>query len=121
MKKLPKRLDIYRVENKNGQGPYTSLGTSSWGDTDHVDIFHPSPREEGLTMEHGHHKCCFFSKKQMHNWFSDQELVRLADHDYCIVEIEVETKYLQIGSQQAIFIPDEGINDYLDYRETLEV
>ena len=108
------RQKVFRVQDGDGQGPYTGLGTRLWGDSNHVtDTIHPSPREEGLFMT-SDHVCCFESLEDLHVWFSDNELKTLKTYNFGIVELEVEDELLETGLRQSICVLDAAIPNYLE-------
>jgi hypothetical protein len=115
---MTNRTTIFRIENESEQGPYTSVGSKSWADNnDHVSMKnHPMPAEEGLEFEASMHRCCFTSMDMLDEWFTQSEQSRLSLLGFEIVELDVDTRYLQVGTHQAIFITDDDIPDFKEER-----
>jgi len=102
---------IYRVENAAGQEPYKSFtvgwcgyGTSEdnlWISTTHNDPHHPPPSEDGLGFIKGGDRCGFRDIQQLEAWFTDDELVKMFDNGFRIVELNVE--HVAYGGRQVTF------------------
>jgi hypothetical protein len=112
------RTTIFRIEDELQQGPYTSIGSRDWSDTpEHVGMSnHPCPAEEGLEFQASMHRCGFISMEQLNNWFSTSEQSRLSLLGFQIVERDVDTRYLQVGTYQAIFVAEKDVPDFTDRR-----
>jgi hypothetical protein len=103
------RQFVYRVQNRNGKGPYTSDflndGNSEWVKT------HPSPvTDEGIKRFPKYTEYCGFdSLDDLLNWFKIDTLIKLTRHGYqiCMVEANVTAK----GQFQVLFerIPGEPL------------
>jgi hypothetical protein len=108
------RTTIFRIEDELNQGPYSSVGSWSWADQDdHTSMTnHPCPAEEGLDFQGPMHRCGFISMDQLNEWFTTSEQARLGRLGFEIVTRDVDTRYLQVGQCQAIFVNDEDIPDF---------
>ena len=103
---------IWRVENDNGQGCYTSQ------DDNGVHYFYGSPLEEHA-KENGHppplfdrgiernplpkEYCGFKSKSQAHRWFNKAELLWLNEQGFELKKLKVK-RISAIGNHQVLFI-----------------
>jgi hypothetical protein len=86
---------IWRVENYQGRGPYTSEDNSDYcsGPLAIHSSFngHPAPvNDVGIKRGIEHYEICgFATKKQALEWFSKEELKWLEEKGYYLCEIEV--------------------------------
>jgi hypothetical protein len=108
------RTTVFRIEDEHGEGPYTTVGSWSWADTDeHTGmVCHPCPSEDALDFKAPFHRCGFISRDQLDVWFSVSEQSRLLLQGFDIVELDVDARYLQVGVCQAIFVTDADIPDF---------
>ena len=114
---------IWRVENDNGQGCYTSQ------DDNGVHYFYGSPLEEH-TKENGHppplfdrgiernplpkEYCGFKTEEQARKWFSKEELQWLESFGFYLQEIEVDV-ITAIGKYQVLAIKNLQNVDELNF------
>lgn len=105
---------VYRIENKEGEGPYYRTDSSRWCFDPHTaETGRPGPYDdEGLseywtdmrlkiskTYQFG-----FASLHQLCAWFTDAELKRLRSLGFEVVKYEMDQiEALVIGSKQAMF------------------
>ena len=104
---MPRRSNksfVYRVENYQGEGPYTSLGHRYWSDRSHDDDNHPSPQGESLNIYKEGYICGFISLRQLNDWFNQQELKKLKELGYTIHKVTPKKGSTLVGKKQAIFI-----------------
>lgn len=101
-------MKVYRVQNKEGRGPYSIRG---WEDSNHNDEQHPTPLHDFPLWPYRHRqdieappniKFGFSSLEQLRKWFSDRELTKLKKYGFDIVEIEAEVLYQ--SDKQVAFI-----------------
>lgn len=100
---------IWRVENKQGKGPYQKLFNPIAGwllnrhDEDMDD--HPTPHfDEGIKRGLNNGEICgFISLEQAKEWFSNYELDKLKGAGFELKEIEV-SKITAIGKKQILVI-----------------
>ena len=101
---------VYRVENKEGHGPYRATGVCSydWGDEPHNGSnMHPTPTEDEIPeaiVVKGDCICGFESIEQLEQWFSPTELRILNDLGFIPVKIESHT--VHYGYHQIMFTRD---------------
>jgi len=112
-------MKILRVQDASGKGPYwCSRNAKSQAVCDMQDKHgrspntHPSTQQDpGIDryQEHDEH-CGFLNRKQLYNWFTDDELSILAESGFHTVE--VEGKITGIGKYQVLF----KLNTHQDHR-----
>jgi len=98
---------VYRVENKNGVGPYTGirgirhvLGRKHGRGGVHL---RPLPQDDGITMEHHTALVCgFCTMTQLRYWFTPRDLRILADLGYTIRTYHTED--VLVGGKQIMFL-----------------
>jgi hypothetical protein len=100
---------VWRVENDDGFGPYSNRAT--WSETrpilcshqgDYVN--HPTPytdSEIGRIPE-PQESCGFISEEQMRQWFTEDELKKLAELGFQVKQ--VQGTITAIGKKQVLFI-----------------
>lgn len=103
-------MKIYRLENKDGRGPYVT------GDMGIVSIRcggtrKPEPSEEKEFDGHHVHslKFGFASVEQFDNWFSHRQQIHLVNFmKYHLVVYEVPETSVIVSASQAGFYPDKA-------------
>ena len=101
---------VWRVQDKNGRGPYKPGLSSQWADGDSGRICAPWWIELGLGMgdahsalDNGMHSgCAFRSVEQARQWFSRGELRRLARLGYELVPIDADAIAYETPTQLVI-------------------
>lgn len=92
---------LYRIEHKNGLGPYNSS-------KQHRITFcartcnHPTPTEDNLDMFNSKYRCGFSSLKQLLYWFHKADRHQLKSAGFKLYRLKVEEGYK--GNYQAIYI-----------------
>jgi hypothetical protein len=95
---------VYRVENKNGVGPYDGTSDGSlWQTRDHVEPSHPGPKDDGIDFERGEDYCGFASFEQLRDWFESEELVMLRKLGFRVRRISVPRSRVKFGKKQVVF------------------
>lgn len=95
---------VYRIQNKDGKGPYVYTVNRSWETKNHNNnSLTPSPKEDGIFDFTFKYKFGFTTLIQLHNWFSDKELDNLSNSGFTVHEIKAE-KIIE-GNKQIAFIP----------------
>jgi hypothetical protein len=107
---------IYRIENKDGEGPYwcrfdfpykhpiLTMGEDHCADP----VNHPSASKEMMKLGYAedeftkHHVCGFGSIDQMVQWF-DSWLNQLEEWGFYLVEITINANDIMIGNTQVAF------------------
>lgn len=101
---------VFRVENDEREGPYRSFALfgGNYGRdvdnpwlTNHDGDDHPSPWMDGLKARGSNARCGFANLSQLEAWFSDTELVRLAQEGFRVMEIEADI--VDHGQKQVFF------------------
>ncbi len=80
---------FYRVENKNGIGPYRANSDTSWAEQIHTNEEHPTPQGDRYVkgkkeLDMTDRVCGFKSLNQLKKWFTDGELSNLSKQGFCI-------------------------------------
>lgn len=101
-------MEVWRVENQDGEGPY-DLAETSWQDEPHSkDTERPIPSHDFDEIDI---KEILFSDEwifgfenfnQLSNWFSQNELKELDRYGY--KPRKCKTKYILYGGKQVVFI-----------------
>jgi hypothetical protein len=106
---------VYRVQNRQGRGPYIAAISISWVDPKHEDLFHnglnghPGPKNDNINLRGlFDYRFCFQSLEQLNNWFTPIELENLKAMGFRVYRITVQTKGIQHGKYQSIFWPKVG-------------
>ena len=94
---------IFRIQNKNGNGPYVNQNLSCLAN-DTSCSGHPAPyADEGIDrLAMYKERCGFHSIQQLKEWFNVQTLFELKKHGFDIVE--VQGKITARGKKQILFI-----------------
>lgn len=95
-------MKIYRVENREGLGPYRNTDWQPW---EHGNaLTHPCPRfDKGLNYIKSCEKCAFKSYRQLRDWFTKEELAELKTMGYDIIKLEVDRKLIRFGKKQIVY------------------
>ena len=114
---------IYRIQDKDGRGPYKPGMSIKWCDEEghysgdytnlppFMDEFGPSVLDELnliISVSGGACGCGFRSMEELHNWFSPTELERLKALGYSIVRIEAK-KIIRSSHRQTVFWCDKPL------------
>ena len=85
---------IYRIENKDGYGPYKTCADSPINSDEWTNYLNnnPDPYNENLYFTSGIHQCGFKTLKQLNKWFSRTELNMLGSLGFYIVKITINPK-----------------------------
>jgi hypothetical protein len=95
---------VYRVENKNGVGPY--YGTDNWCEWQtrwHDSPSHPPPFLDGIDVYAKKDLCGFASFKKLRDWFESEELVELRKLGFRVRRIRVPRSKVKFGEKQVVF------------------
>lgn len=111
---MSKTQTIYRVENYNGEGPYTADDISierlkMIDNHNNIEDIYPTPDlDEGIgrPIQDSEELCGFDSMLQLTDWFCKEELDMLADDGFFIVEVRKAHITAQ-SNCQILFIRDE--------------
>ena len=99
---------IYRIEDKNGEGPYHGdIDSSLWRKEKHCyETGRPIPSKDGVngfdfykTFNADKHLFGFSSMKQLKEWFCDEEIEKLYEFGYNIYEFEIDSIDLELDHQ----------------------
>ena len=99
---------VYRVQDKEGRGPYRPGFSAKWRDPnssneDKPPFFVEFGWDVVGRVPSGHHAgCAFRTMGQLRSWFSPTELERLRWLGYSVVEIEVD-RVLAESQKQLVF------------------
>lgn len=105
---------VWRVENCEGVGPYARQGLHHlWQECDHTeDTGRPGPYQDSFDINWLHkildkkeYIFGFKSLEQLRNWFSDKELMNLAELGY--EPKQILAKEIHEGEKQVIFVRAE--------------
>jgi hypothetical protein len=100
---------VYRLENSEGLGPYSSrkglhylcsLNLKERGPSPENDHF-PNEAMEFLDSKKAY--CAFLSVDQLKSWFSDEDIAELEKVGFSIVE--KQAKKIWLGGHQVLYIP----------------
>lgn len=117
---------VYRVEDPNGRGPYTSIYRHTLGrpkeDVYRIDRYisknffditlHPSPYDEGLSITHDHY-FGFSSLDQLKSWFgvAGSEGAEVLEEAGFKVEVyDVRSDYVTFGKRQLMFLKNRAVH-----------
>lgn len=101
---------IYRVQNKEGKGPYKGRKYSRWTERSHDTTKHPNAYQDKKlrklvkTMkprEFSSYKFGFKSMASLNRWFSKKELQNLKKLGFEVVSLKAKTVIL--GDRQVLF------------------
>lgn len=116
-------MQVYRVEDEEGGGPYNGLRapapfTDGWTkiingqiNKEGNDLVHqPSPyRDIPQWAEpfpgHGRYRFGFQTVEQLHNWFHDVAQQELDRRGFKLAKYEVPEKWVHVGGHQVAFDP----------------
>lgn len=119
-------MTIFRLENKEGKGPYTNVGGKIRPELHmaHVDDYdHPSAlgdfnktiddwRKSCRAIQDGW-LCGFQTLQELKDWFGDF-LPRLIKYDQMLIrQIEIEDGGVLIGGKQVLFNPSMVLQDQI--------
>lgn len=110
---------IYRVEGKNGNGPYMFPGYIPTVMDD--ELKHPLPRDDGIDMDKltVFHFFGFVSLSALLNWFDSDIREQLRTSEFNIVVYDVPDIRVLIGNRQVVFDRDHSkvvtILDIVDF------
>lgn len=99
-----KRIKVYRIESKDGIGPYVSMHYREWTDRCHEGPRTPAPDLDGLPEDI---PCGFYfgfeSLKQLKKWFFKKEIENLAKIGFNINTYYIHKKHIMYGGKQILF------------------
>ena len=105
-------MKVYRWENAKGYGPYID-NNISLGDTlrrrHHDTKYHPGPCQDG-GLEHIYptEVCGFRSLRQMHKWFSPDDIKLMMRYRYKLVVYDIDEEDIRFGRKQVVFKKKEA-------------
>lgn len=95
---------IFRVENKEGIGPYKGMFNydTKWADKTHNDndLQYPTPYTEFNESIQSDEYCAFNSYVQLKNWFSRSEIEKMKSYGYKVRRYRA--KITRVGRKQII-------------------
>lgn len=104
-------MKVYRWENENGRGPYIG-GNLRLGNIlrrRHNDRkYYPNPSHDGLGYIYPAEVCGFRSLRQMHKWFSPDDIRLLMRYGYKLVVYDVDEENIRFGRKQIVFNKEEA-------------
>lgn len=105
-------MRIYRVETKDGQGPYRTADAGSYGktrcgkDVPCVDDGVPTPYQEGIEYAPWGHTRTYYGfafNDQLNRWFAGKWFKRLAPLGYGVAEYNIDARSVLVTPNQALF------------------
>jgi hypothetical protein len=90
---------VYRIENDNEIGPYTSGYAYI---PEYAPGVHPSPPEDGLGRIEDHEYCAFESLEKAREWFGYPGVVEALE-GFSLVVREVADNLVRFGRKQVVF------------------
>jgi hypothetical protein len=124
-------MRIWRIETKDGGGPYAT-GCTLASDECQDSYHHPTPasdRRLGLSLErfgadvynHDCFKYGFFSLEACRAWFyRDKWLENFEERGFYLAEIEIDSKYIAFGDKQLAFLYEKiESKTYLSVKELM--
>jgi hypothetical protein len=113
-------MQVWRVENSTGEGPYSACTGTGWMKRDHDGEDHPSPWEDELlrpfwvslrkSRVETHWLFGFESKEALTKWFTQDELKALTELGFAVKAYDAEQ--VRLGRTQLIFlkrVPSESV------------
>lgn len=107
---------VYRVENREGNGPYSFIDFSH-GNTD----THPTPGNDGIAFVGFEAFCGFSTMEKFRNWFSYDDRVRLKEAGFHLATYEVSREHDRNPNTAATrmcvagyMLPDENYKPPMD-------
>lgn len=103
------RMKVYRLENAQGIGPYHAMlfQWDKWTNRNHGTIPEaPGPCEDGIGIalnEYKSFKFGFSSLTQLHQWFNDYELEKLAELGFYLGVYEIDANCVRSGKKQIAY------------------
>jgi len=100
---------IYRIQDKDGRGPYKPGKSHEWLDEDNIGETQPSVFDQfGMNWQKGalygqYVGCAFRNIDQLYIWFSPTELRRLMAKGYRIVSMD-DVTILRESANQCVFV-----------------
>lgn len=114
---MTKRIKVYRVEDRDQNGPYREADLKYMVDVRAYNRLqfrrpvphHPlEPWSKGHRRghkSHDHHVCGFTSMKQLRRWFTKRDLAMLEQHGFKVNTYLVHPRYVKTGERQCTFYP----------------
>jgi len=99
-------ISIYRFENDDGDGPYTSEGMFGYSSRNPHTFphTHPSPYEEGY-YHRKNDEFCALRTEQFRDWFSVEDCQECEDNGFRLVEYRIHPEELTWDSRlQVMFV-----------------
>lgn len=107
---LSKDMFIWRIENRDGKGPYMTDRVNGLGLTG--EEHHPGPMgdvpEFYRTRNYNLYFFGFKSLSDLRNWFHPTAISRLYKDGFKIVKYKVEKKYVLKGGKQVAFLKNKA-------------
>lgn len=96
--------EVFRIQNRDGQGPYAYYGGYFWCEEEHsVRTGRPGPYEDGICFNRTKdEKFGFESLVQLKAWFTVKELKRLGQLGYYVHRIR-NVDILSRSAKQCVF------------------
>lgn len=107
IEKVVKFKMVYRIEDKDGGGPYIGRVSSyEWITSSHDGRTHPNLSEDGFKDRYSNYKkyvCGFDSMKSLRMWFSKDELINLGKLGFVINKYKVKNILTGNSGKQIMF------------------
>lgn len=122
---------IYRIQDKDGRGPYKPGWSHVWtefrclidGESKPVftDEFPSILDKINLRFDTvgGHFGCGFKTLSQLHSWFTQSEITKLADYGYHIVKMDAD-EIMASSDNQTVFWRKTRLNKNFEQISLLE-
>jgi hypothetical protein len=107
---------VYRMENKDGRGPYNTIPLEYWVSSDHNDFSHPNPEEDYLGRALSHYKLIHgdqnvlfgcLTLRSIRKWFTFRERRSLRGHGFTIKKVPARVIAIGKSQRQCIFVREE--------------
>jgi hypothetical protein len=102
-------MRVYRIENKNGRGPYNGRGDLPYTVLDGCPAHQPDPRDDGFGSRWNKpdYYFGFASLDQLFDWFGDI-LEHLDRYGFSLTVWEVDESFVELGGRQLAFNKSEA-------------
>lgn len=99
---------VYRVEGKNGNGPYVFPGFL-YGSPEDLDR-HPLPENDGIDKGKmtEFHYFAFSNLQSLEDWFDPKARQYLRDKDFTVKVYDVPKQHVMVGKRQVVFDRDHS-------------
>lgn len=102
-------MEVYRVENKHGDGPYRSEFRVDSMSLKHSDAAHPTPIIDGIKDQSSNKFCGFKSLDDLKRWFDGEDREALDFIGYHVSMYRVPDNVIDHGTCQLMFPKEDAI------------